>query len=120
MILDTEVNGCVIWHNGRVTRLYGTPIEVCEELYKRITDIPYYKKGRPIVKQLFDIGIDTKGAGGSAYKHILNSIGLCTYDIPSKKIDDMLSVKNKNMLDINTTYYSDENWSEFNGRLVHR
>ena len=75
MILDPEVKGCFVWHNQMVTRLYGTPDEVCREIYKRATVVVDVDlNNNPIVEQLCDIGIDIGGIG-ITYKHILDSMG---------------------------------------------
>lgn len=108
MILDPEVNGCNIWHKQMVTKLHGNLDEVCRELYRRITavvDIDY--NSNPIVEQLCDIGIDIGGIG-ITYKHILNAMGLHTYDIKGRNKDVVIPIRNEGMVGINRDHRKDK------------
>ena len=92
MILDPYRNGCTIWMGENVTSIKGNPQEVCEQLYTRVVVARESVSGKTQYEQVYEIGVDI-GGDGIVYKDILNDMGIKTYDIRGKRLDDILPLK---------------------------
>lgn len=92
MILDADRNGIAIWLHEHVTRINGMPVDVCNELYRRIVVPRETNSGDIVYDQIYEIGIDI-GGDGIIYKRILNDMGIKTYDIRCKNVDIILPTR---------------------------
>jgi hypothetical protein len=99
MLIDPDVDGCDIWHNNYITRLKGSPDEVCHEIFKRSTYSTVIK-GEIKCFQEFNISLDITGIG-LVYMDILERMGLKINYIKFREPNTAIPVLNPECRSIN-------------------
>lgn len=94
MILDPYRDGCTIWMGENVTSIKGNPHDVCEQIYMRVIVARESTNEKVHYEQVYEIGVDI-GGDGIIYKKVLNDMGIKTYDIRGKRLDDILPLKTR-------------------------
>jgi len=88
LMLDPDKNGCTIWVGKHIVHISGSVEYICEDISRRVSVLVNAPSG-PKLRQVYDIGIDIAGCG-RVYKDCLHRMGIQTYDITPRIIDDPL------------------------------